>query len=202
MSRKFRLPIIIGSVITIIVLAAVLGSIALAQDDVPQGSTAGEGQVSSEVAVPVPGGPGFVSLSAVAFTNYSAAASYAFNGQTLYNPGAGTAVYEGSLNLPQGATITKFVAYYYDNNATYDLTAILAEGPFDTTFGNAIAVTSSTGTGAGYRYGEDTTITSPDVDNSSNSYWVELLLPPAGDVRLVAVRVDYAFPTGLPLIEK
>lgn len=200
MSRKFRLPIIIGSVITIIVLAAVLGSMALAQDGVPQGVTGGEEQVSSEVMAPVPGGPGFISVPGTAFQPFVPTDQFGHVGPGVYCI-SGNCDFTAEIYIPNGATITKLVVYYYDNVAS-DLIGRLVRGPFSDVYGLAMAETYSSGTGTINRYVATTTIATPVIDNQSNAYLVEVYLPPSIDLRLVGMRVDYAYPTGLPLVEK
>ncbi len=192
---------LIGSIF-VLIIGSLLSTMAQAQGERIQASTSGEGQSGPEfAATPVPGGPGFVSLSAMAFRNYQASDSFAFKGQTLYNPGIGFAIYEGALSLPDRATITKFVVYFYDNSPE-TLWAYLAEGAFNSGTGTTLATLISAGTSADYRYEETTQIYSPDVDNQSNSYWVEVVLQPSSNLRLVGVRVDYNYPANLPLISK
>gem|GEM_PF-4006166 len=156
---------------------------------------------STAPAAPVPGGPGFVAQSALAFNPYSASNPPAFIGQTLYNAGGSYAYFEGPLTLPHGATITRFVVYYLDDS-TSNLSAYLAKGAFDSTYGTVIATVNSTGAAATLRNSETTTISSPLIDNQSNSYWVELSLPANSSVRLAGVRVDYAFTNSLPAVLK
>jgi hypothetical protein len=201
MIQKYRLPFLIF--ITLMILMVFIGSLAVAQEGAGGGATLEEEGAGSEVpaVLVVPGGPGFVSLSSMGFIPYNTT-QIAFNGQMLYNPDTVSHYYEGALTLPHGANITKFVVYYYDNDATNNLAAYLGKGAFDTWGGMVIGSASSSGNEATYRYAEDTTISSPLIDNQSYSFWVEVSMPPSSNVRLVAVRVDYSFPAVLPVALK
>ena len=153
-------------------------------------------------AAPVPGGPGFYAQSSLHFRPYLPLYEYDYAGTDLYNPGTGTGYYEAPLALPNGATITKLVVYYWDNSATLDLTGQLYRVAFDGTGAAPMAVVSSSGYSAVYSYAETASIVNPVVDQQSYSYLLELTLPPSLDLRLVGMRIDYAYAVSLPIMMK
>jgi hypothetical protein len=183
----------------------VVGSIALAQDGVGQGAGTGEGQANPEgitAPTPVPGGPGFVSLSVFGFTPYLQTNSFAYSNHILWNTGATGAYFECPLSLPQGATITKLGVYYYDFDPATSLDVELLRGPLDTYSGNPFAEVISVDAGTSIGHAETTSIDMPVIDNQVNAYWVQVYLPPTHNVALNGVRVDYSYPSMLPMIQK
>lgn len=202
MSRKLRLPIVIGSAVLLLILFYVFGSFALAQGDSSVSAVVGEGQVDPvPLASPVPGGPGFVSLSPAAFTPVSEDYRFSFYGLALYNSGPGWGEYYAAIPLPNRATITKFVIYFYDLNGN-GMVASLVRGPFDSFNGDHMAYIQTAGAADFIRSAEITAINHPVIDQQSYSYLVWIYIPPTSDVRLVSARVDYSYPTNLPLITK
>jgi hypothetical protein len=203
MFRKIHLPIVVGSGVVLLILILVLVSVAMAQEGNSQGTVVGEGQSITKLQVsPVPGGPGFISMSALAFKPHSQDEQYMYYGQALYNPGASVALYFTPVSLPHGATITKLVMYYFDNAAA-DLEVSLVIIPLDSALGgDYMATVKSSGAEMGDRYGESTAISYPIIDQQLNSYAIQVMLPPTSDVMLIAVRVDFAYQNQLPLINK
>lgn len=202
MTRKSRLPIAFGSGTVLLILILVVGSVVYAQEGQGLGSGIKEGQSSPEaVTAPIPGGPGFVSLSAFGFRNYESTASFAFDNTALYNPGGTLACYSSPISLPHGATITKYVLYYYDNSTSY-VQAWLYAIPLDTSTVYGMAFIQTTGAVANFRYAEDTLIDYSIIDNQSYSYTVHICLPPSSSYRLNGMRVDYDYSSSLPVILK
>jgi hypothetical protein len=155
------------------------------------------------MTAPVPGGPGFYAQSAFLFMRWDQDYQYAYdrgNGAELYNPGPGTAIYEAPLSLPHGATITKFVAYYYDASAS-DISFTLFRIPLDGQLANALADVYSTGQ-SGYGFGETTSINLPLVDLQSYSYVVQVSLPADDTLRVTGIRIDYTYSAKLPAVLK
>lgn len=206
MFPKLRLSVGIGSVILLFVLILIFGSIALAQNNNTGVTVSGEAQQETLVLTsPVPGGPGFVSLSAAAIIPRSSLYSYDFYGMALYysgGQGIPSAEFMGAIPLPNGATITQFVVYYYDNSSINDIYAILMRTALDSMNGEVMASINSSGAVDGVRSGENTVIANPIIDQQSYSYLVDLILPADIDVRLAGIRVDYSYPVHLPLIKK
>jgi hypothetical protein len=103
--------------------------------------------------------------------------SWAFWDGELYNPGGTDSEFDASLSLPNGATITKLVAYYYDACGSHDLTVRLLRDASGSNLGDNMAELNSSGAPGGYSYGEDSTVNYPIIDQQSYSYRVVVLLP-------------------------
>lgn len=152
-------------------------------------------------AIP-PGGPGFFSQSAMMFRPYpNQSVPFTISGRMLYNPDSSTHYYEAPVNLPNGATITKFVVWYIDNSTSYMWAALARAGLDDSSVGQ-IGYVASTDAAPGIRYLQDTTITTPLVNNGSYMYWVEVGLPPNSGAGILSFRIDYRYGSALPLILK
>jgi hypothetical protein len=200
---KYRLFIFIGFLFTLSVLMVVVGSLTLAQAGEDQDVMVANGRDNfGALATPVPGGPGFVSLSPAAFKPIDPNYPIAFFGTNIYNPNDNTASYLAPISLPNGATVTKFVAYYVDNITWGELFAMLAAAPFDGANEDQIAMLTSWGDDLSYRYTEIIPNDSPVINQQIYSYYVLIGLPPTIQVKLAGVRVDYAYPSMLPLINK
>ncbi len=148
------------------------------------------------------GGPGYFSQTAFVFQPYpNQSVPFLFSGRTLYNPDTVTRYYQAPVHLPHGATITKFVVWYTDNS-TSNLWAALARAGLDDSGVAQIGYVASTNAAVGVRYLQDTTITTPLVNNGSYMYWVEVGLPPNSSVGIVSFRIDYRYGSALPLISR
>ena len=160
-------------------------------------------QAASVPEAPVPGGPGFYTQNALAFRPYNQYDEWAYQYLDLYNPSATSVQHAAPLLVPHGATVTQFVAYFYDTS-TYNLNASLFRCRLDDTHQcDVMAEAVSLGT-PGYSYWTDNTISYPVIDNQSYMYAAEIELPggAGSSLRLVAVRVDYEFSAKLPLVTK
>ncbi|MBN2550266.1 MAG: hypothetical protein JXB15_13970 [Anaerolineales bacterium] len=151
---------------------------------------------------PVPGGPGFISFGPMVFTGWPTNLGYYYSGTRLRNPDASFSYFLANVLLPHGTTITKFLVFYYDNHASYNLDAILIRTLLEQDSGNTIASVTSSGTATTIRNMEDTTIITPVVDNQSFQYIIQIILPPTLDVGLVSIRIDYAYGVSLPRVTK
>jgi hypothetical protein len=200
-----RTLVLLASVVLVMTASAVVSTLVAARTgDEPSGVLGGSGE-SPQVAapaVPVPGGPGFYAQSALLFRPYSSSDVYAYLSAQLWNPGAATAWYEGALSLPNGATVTRFVVYYYDNHATHNLEATLIRAGLAGGDVSPMAKASSPIGSAGYGYAETVSITHAVIDQQSYAYVAEVKLPASNEVRLVGVRIDYAYTISLPLVTK
>jgi hypothetical protein len=175
---------------------------------VEMGVTLAEGSISAsnEPQLVVPGGPGHVVLNGFDFKPFNQTVGYQFSAMILKNPSASAANYFASLHLPQGATITQVVAYFYDNDGglgvDVDLALVLCND-FSTTCGTIATLTSSSVPHAAVVNDTTTTsITTPVVDLASYSYLIQANLPPSTNVGLIAVRVDYAYQTLVTMVRK
>lgn len=197
---RIRLPLVIGTGITLLILILVFGSMALAQEI--GGQVIREGQASPSIdPTPVPGGPGFVALNSYAFHPFYPGDQYNRWGQLLYCWQT-SCQFAAGITLPHGATITKFVAYYYDNSDN-DMHAALMRGPLYAEFPIIVADIYTQGKGITNRTSETTTFDSPVVDDQTNSYYVLVEFAGTDDlIHFIGVRVDYDYPVQLPLIQK
>lgn len=164
-------------------------------------------QPAPEREAPVPGGPGFISIHPSAFTPKRDYIDYAYsigNAYWLWNPSTTTdGAYVAPLLLPNGATITKFVLFYYDTDPGEDVRALLRRSPL-TGVGSyeemayAISMDSS-----GFGYYETTQINHQVIDLQEYSYVIEVYLRKgySTNIGLTGIRIDFEYPSYLPLIE-
>lgn len=159
---------------------------------------------AAEVAAPtdpVPGGPGFISISPLAFQPFLSSTAYQ-NYYYLVNMGATSASFGAPVYLPNGCTVKKMVVYYSDNEASLDMDVYLVGIEMVSgTFYHMASVTSS-GTTPGYGYMEDTSVTNAVVDNQSRVYSLEVLMPGTTALSVLAVRIDYEFSSSLALLKR
>ena len=206
MSRRFR-PTLCAFAVVLALALGVLGwraseTLAQASEPVPP-SPLSAGSVLVQPAAPLAGGPGFYSQNGLAFKPYpSQATPFNYTGAKLVNPDTAAHYYMAPVTLPQGATITKFTVWYFDNDAGRDMNVDLYRLALNSEFGEVIASVSSAGAAPANRLVEDTTITGPVVDAGSYSYTIQANLPPSNVVGLVAFRIDYQYATFVPTVRK
>jgi len=113
------------------------------------------------------------------------------------------------VHLPQGATVTEFTCYTYDNDASNNITMgwTLARRPYsepNTSYGLAGASYSTSGSSTTLRSGTDTTVNSAVIDNSTNTYQVySIMTRSAGttntsSLRDYGCRISYTMTTVAP----
>ncbi len=184
-------------------LVAIAAACALVLAWRPQ-AAAGEGGelYAGLAATPVPGGPGFYTVSGFEFHPLTPLMEWVYTGGGwLWNPHAtSTGGYVASLALPHGATVTKFVVYYFDDSVEHDVQANLVKNGLDGSGSLNMASVQSSGTALAPGCMEDTTILYPIVNAQSNSYSAYVSLPPDMDGALIAVRIDYTYNANLPVI--
>ncbi|MBN2550256.1 MAG: hypothetical protein JXB15_13920 [Anaerolineales bacterium] len=151
---------------------------------------------------PVPGGPGFVSIDSYFFKAYPTNLEYSYAGSKLQNPGAEPRYFVAGVQLPHGATVTKFVVFYLDATDFYDFTAALVVGGFDVDTFSQMATVSPSGSDPNIRYIQDASIDFSTVDNQTRHYAVQVWMPPTTQISLIAVRIDYQYASSLPLVAK
>jgi hypothetical protein len=192
-------------VLAILVLTLLVGySIARAQS---VGATGGVGSFLPDgpAVIPVPGGPGFVSLNGMDFKPYTPTDNtYSYLGLSIRNIGAYSDWYMATIHIPNGSTINKVVTYYTDSdsNAGMDLEVDLIYAPLGYAYGTIMGGFSSTGSASGSLTHETTTIINPVVNLAANTYLIQAYLPNSTNVSLVGVRVDYGFQVNLPAVIK
>jgi hypothetical protein len=90
-----------------------------------------------------------------------------------WKPAAATGVMAAAVQLPDGATVTKFRVYFYDNSSQNLDISLYYQG---LTFGGygTMATVITSGATTAYTYLETTSITDPVIDNISRGYliWV------------------------------
>lgn len=202
---NYRLRLVRSAFAVIVTLSFCLltAGASVAQDTGPASvpDPALTGSLAAPDAIPS-GGPGYLSQTAFGFQPYpNQSVPFNVSGRTLYNTDTATHYYQAAVQLPHGATITKFVVWYTDNS-TATLWAALARAGLDDSSVAQIGYVTSTGAATGIRYVQDTTIATPLVDNGSYMYWVEVGLPPNSGAGILSFRIDYRYGSALPLISK
>ncbi len=156
------------------------------------------------LGAPVPGGPGFVSVGALAFKPLIPTWTYSYTASNrLYNNGGTLEIFYAPVQLPHGAIITQLVLYFVDKGVS-SISVSLVSYPLDEP-SNLTEMISMETTGA--LIDPQTLIGNifPHgnvIDNQSNSYIVSLGLSPGPNYSVGGVRIDYNYPINLPLIMK
>lgn len=163
------------------------------------------GTVDEAVNNSVSGGPGFESIPARAFKPSDEGGSWEWpDGELKPESDSTTQRFDAALNLPNGATMTKLVVYYYDTSHVYDLTIFLYRKPLAGGLEQEIArIGSWYDDGYGYHATQD--ISYPEIDMQNYVYHIQVYFPVKDlglPLRLVGVRVDYGYSTYLSLINK
>jgi hypothetical protein len=151
---------------------------------------------------PVPGGPGFVSISSLSFRPLIPTSSYGFTSTGLKNTGASSAWFYAPFQIPNAARINQMVVYYLDNDAGANLEARLILLPLLSDGGIVMADFISSGPLNYAVTGTTSAINYPLVDLSISSYMVEVNLPASSNVILLGIRIDYGYNVSLPVIKK
>jgi len=207
-NRRLKLAALAAVVLLVAASAVAWRSVAAQPGDDPPAGRGEPGNPGREaapaLAAPVPGGPTFYSQRAIAFHPYASTMSWAFWDAELYNPGGTDLDAEASLSLPNGATITKLVAYYFDACGSRDVRVELRRDDSAGDLGDVLAWVQSSDNVNGYRYAEDSTIDFPVVDQQRYSYRAVALIPQGCDsnLSLNSIRIDYGFGVNLPLVRK
>jgi len=207
-NRRLSLAVLLAVMLLAAASAVTWRSVAAQPGNGPRAGLERPGNPAGEAAPlpdePVPGGPGFAMHSSVAFRPSSPATDWAYGSRQLYNPGAAPGTYYSSPSLPNGATITKIVVYYYDNCPGADLIVDLLACGQAGEICDGMAAAGSWDAVGGYGYGEDSTVSLPLVDQQSCAYIVQVQLPEGcgSNLRFVSVRIDYVFEASLPLVAR
>jgi hypothetical protein len=113
------------------------------------------------------------------------------------------------VNLPDGATVTNFSVYYYDNNMGDDLSIAYARLFRGDSFITSTAVVmaqissiSTTGVDTTPQYSYDTTISYNTIDNQNRNYFAQIwdFQPDAqsANLRFNGCRIEYTMDTLSP----
>lgn len=193
------------SILSILIMTMLLAtsSVAIAQnEEADLEQLLGSQQQQAEITVGIPGGPGFVSTSGYAFYPRSGSGEVEYLQGFVWNPLPTTDQYfMAPVNLPNGATITKVVIYYYDNSID-DLIVYLQRIPLVSGIETMATVVSSEY--SGYGWAQTEVINNPEIDLQNYAYYLVVYLKGGNDwtLSLSGVRVDYGYPSYLPLINK
>jgi hypothetical protein len=204
MNRNRRLLLAVTVVVALLSAAFALTWLSQAttvHGDEPEGGVIAAQGEPAAVSAPVPGGPGFYMRGAPSFMPRFSGYDWTYSQQELRNTGGSPAYWDAPLALPHGATMTKFVLYFNDSNASQNLYAALYRCTLDSGTCDPSAFATSSGA-PGYGFAEDGTISFPVIDNQSYVYVAEANLPNADTVGLIGVRIDYEFSAKLPLVTK
>ena len=204
MHRKLSLPFVLGIVAVVAVISFVIGSFAFAQENSSPGTISGEGMPDSQemAPIPVPGGPGFVSLNPFVFQPWSLSYTYAYYLQALYNTTSGQmATFIGDIQLPDHASINKFTLYYYDNGPS-NIAAYFVLCNLQVIGCTPIGEVDSADAVDAARNVQYSFSPPLVVDKQVNNYIVQVQLPTSSLYQLLGVRLDYSYPSGLPLLLK
>jgi hypothetical protein len=161
---------------------------------------------------PVPGGPGYYSVSSAEMRAADSTIGYNhWDGlsttlESTVNPLSET-LYGAGLHLPQGARVTRLVAYGYDDDDDKDFTfSVLRSTVTSKPTSDFVVIPTESDTGSTPFVKEVAAFEdNATVDNSVYSYEVIVSLPAAtSGKRLVAYqfRVDYTFDHSMPLAMK
>lgn len=171
------------------------------------GGTSGaiENAQEGEIMVdPVPGGPGYIMVSAHDFRPFSSNLDMSFvTSVNLRNQGNTDAFYSTGLTLPHGATIKKVTLYYFVGDDTKNMTLVLGRAFGGGQYSDCVVI-RTTDSVPSYRTLSQTTIANPVIDNRSYSYFLSLTLPAntINTMRFTSVRIDYEYPGYLPCVQK
>lgn len=150
---------------------------------------------------PIPGGPGFISVSTYGFKPYLPTWTMAYSNTWMYNDGTEGANYIAPVNLPHGANLTKVVFFYYDTVPGVGMDYYLQRvNMFD---GSLTEVAGGSSTGSdGFGYVE-IPIYEPLIDNQLYSYVIEADFPGGfgTNLSLINIRIDYGYSSFLANIQ-
>ncbi len=137
---------------------------------------------------------GFYSLSTADFHPVSSSTTYTNGGSELYVLGpASGASFHAPLHLPQGAVITKVTFFWFDNSVIksshlrlerYNLTTNTVEYLTSSLYSTESPAIGSLAT---------TSITNPQVDNSTYTYWLLYNADMSADVALRGAGIEYTY---------
>lgn len=158
---------------------------------------------------PVPGGPGYVSLSPYDFTPSDLGMTSFYRGGGYLCNGTTITQFFAPVHLPDRARVTQVVLYYKDNADDGYVSVYLYMHPL---LSNSLYTMANLASGMSEK-ADVYSVTTTDIISSSyqtvnlsiNSYLVYLTLyaytSPA-TVCLTGVRIDYTYATTLPAVQK
>lgn len=204
MYLKFVRPTSIGVVMAVVLLVLTTGSGVYAQldfSDIREDRAHPSEVLQLEPLLPVEGGPGYFSISPWDFTpeNWSQGRSY-WPGM-LINSHYDFAYFIAPAHLPHGVTVSKMVAYYYDNaDPDIDLTFSFLECTLSVGVCKELIYNQSAHGYDVHRIDEYVPAETVVVDLQSKYYIVKVGIPPIAGLGITGIRIDYGYPVSLPVI--
>ena len=205
MNIKVRLSsvLLITAVCVLIFAAYVSRANAVGQEELAEKPS--QSNPSNLQADPVPGGPGFVSIAGGTFRPTLIYYEWESYWGGLANPSSTLmGEYIAPILLPNGATVTQVVAYYYDNAEENNLWVSLYRVNMLTTQVDTMAEFYSISNSYNWTYWYDDSVEYATIDNQTYSYYASVWLPAGQKTNLTfgSLRVDYGFPNYVPLVNK
>jgi len=151
------------------------------------------------VNMDVPGGPGYVMVSAFDFKPYNPEVDKATYVDASLTNAATESTHIASLTLPHGATVTQLILYFGDLAPVSNFTVTLFRASVDGAI-EPIQFVRSSGANPGPR--NNYMYLSSTIDNRNYSYYLNATFP-AGTTQtltLINVRIDYSYNIAAPLI--
>lgn len=187
----------------VFVIAVILTATLVSGSRVTAHEAAGaSGEANSvETVQAVEGGPGYVSISGAAFAPENNNVNYSRGSASVYSMDGGEAVFYAPVTIPDGATINQLVLYYYDTSTTLDVSVDFYKYDFSMNSIDYLVFASSSGSSG---YSTAVQSLNYEVSNERYAYILKAEFPASAgsDVKLLGVRIDYGFPTYVPLINK
>lgn len=156
----------------------------------------------AQAAPAAAGGTGYYAASPFEFTPAYGSPMPAYDVQMITNPGAGEGKYFAPVDLPNGVTVTRLVFYYLDNDPQQNITGKLWLSPYINRSQNLLVSFSSGGENPVVRFNEYTGISNAVIDLGLNTYYLEINLPPGGLTGVTGIRIEYSYPTYVPLVQR
>lgn len=206
MFGKFAIKSVLILAIAVLLSTLAVGSLVTAKDNsLPESVLNGPTGRALEQTVPIPDGPGFISVSSYAFRAGAETADPSYLNGFMFVGDAGAAGNEtffAPVYLPHGASITKLLFFYSDLEVDFDLTFALDKIELSGMW--PIEVAGATSSGTTDQGLAIATVTEPVVNNQLNAYVLRVVIPAGfhSDMGLFNVRIDYSYPTFLPTVQK
>jgi len=190
-------------------LVVLMISVLLVASTTPQVSAQFGGEVGSEIPDGgelmgtgiVPGGPGFVMLSAYDFVPTSDLSSRDFAGGNLFNDKQTAGSFSTGVALPHNAKITKITLYFKDENTSNGIFVYFARS-----FVGTVTEIASFTTQESYPTWRTQSVDIPSIsiDNQNYGYFLNLIFPASASANLYVanVRIDYAYTSSVSLVLK
>lgn len=197
MFAKFGFKPVLVLFVVVLLSTLVTGSTVTAME-----SALTTGAIPAVDPEPIPGGPGFISVSTYGFKPYISTDTMAYSNTGMYNDGATAAAYISPVNLPHGANITKVVFFYYDTIPSDEMTYYLQAVNMFTGLITEVAGGSSNGA-EGFGYVE-IPIYEPLINNQLYSYGILTHIPGGfgTNLSLINIRIDYGYSSFLVNLQK